>query len=464
LLAANPQSIPRSLEITLDPAVLAFTVAVALVTGIVFGLAPLLHVGDQAVTNAIKEGGMRTTSTAGRNRVRRALVVGEMALAVMLVIGAGLLIRSFRNLTSVDAGFDPRDRVTFGIVLPGIAYPDSQRRVQFYGELTRKLDAIPGVENVAAMQGLPPFRQVNANDTEFEGYTPTPGGPPQNVDYYQTTTVGYFEVMSIPMKEGRAFDATDANGAPAMIVNETLAKRYWPSQSALGRRVRPSFGPNTPWFTVVGVAKDVKQGGLDANVGTELYLPYEQMPRLVGFAPLGMNIVMKSDRSLAALAPSIRQAVAEMDPALPIVQMRTMEAVIGASVTRQRFLSLLLGIFAVVALTLAAIGTYGILSYMVTERQREIGIRMALGAGQGQVVGLVLGQGLAIAVLGIGLGVLGAIGLSRLTSSLLYGVSPSDPSTYVAVAVIIGVVAVAACVVPTRRATRVDPLEAIRAD
>jgi predicted permease len=462
LLAANPESIPRASEITLDPTVLAFTVGVAVLTGVVFGLAPLLHVGEQAVTAAIKEGGTRTTTTGGRNRVRRGLAVAEVALAVMLVTGAGLLIKSFRNLTSVDAGFDPANRVTFGIVLPQAAYPDSQKRVQFFESLSRNLDAIPGVDGVAAMQGLPPSRPVNANGTKFEGYQPGPGAPPENVDYYQVVTLGYFEAMGIPIRDGRAFDERDRTGAPVVMVNETLAKRYWPGRSALGRRVRPS-GPNTPWFTVIGVAKDVKQGGLDANVGTELYFAYEQLPRTLGFAPFAMNVVLRSARPLGALAPGIRRVVAEMDPALPIVQFRTMEEVLGASVTRQRFLSLLLGIAAIVALALAAIGTYGILSYMVTERQREIGIRIALGAGTGQVVRLVLAQGLGIAIIGIALGVGGAIGLSRLLTSLLYGVSPWDSATYGTVAAVIALVALAACLVPTRRAMRVDALEAIRA-
>jgi ABC-type lipoprotein release transport system permease subunit len=210
--------------------------------------------------------------------------------------------------------------------------------------------------------------------------------------------------------------------------------------------------------------KDVKQGGLSEPAGTELYFFYDQLPRIAGFAPAQMNVVVQSPRPIGALSPAIRQAVREMDPALPIVQMRTFEDVIGASVTRQRFLSLLLSIFAVVALALAAIGTYGVLSYMVTEREREIGIRMALGAGRGQVLNLVLGQGLGIAAVGILLGIGGAFALSRLTSSLLYGVSPSDPLTYGAVAVVIALVATAACVVPSRRATRVDPLEAIRAE
>jgi len=468
LLAANPQSIPRATEITLDPVVLAFTVVVAVGTGLIFGLAPLLHMNDKAVTQAIKEGGVRTTANAGRNRMRRGLVVAEIALAVMLVIGAGLLIRSFEKLTSVDAGFDPSNRVTFGLVMPPAAYPDTQRRVTFHAELKRKLQAIPGVEAVAAMQGLPPFRQINANDTQFEGYTfvPNTNMPIPNTDYYQTVTAGYFETMGIPLTDGRVFNEGDATGAPVVVINEALANRFYPNQNPIGKRVNPFLtpGPEPTWFTIVGVVKDVKQGGLEAPAGTELYFFYDQLPRIAGFAPTQMNIIMKSSRPIEALAAGIRRAVREMDPALPIVQMRTMEEVVGASVTRQRFLSLLLGIFALVALTLAAIGTYGILSYMVTERHREIGIRMALGAGNGQVVSLVLRQGLGIAAIGIVLGIGGAMALSQLTSSLLYGVSPSDPVTYAGVAAVIALVAVAACVLPTRRATRVDPLEAIRAD
>ena len=465
LLAANPESIPRSSEVALDPVVLGFTFLVAVATGLVFGFAPLLHMSDKAVTLAIKEGGVRTTANAGRNRVRRGLVVGEIALAVMLVIGAGLLIRSFDKLTSVDAGFDPANRVTFGLVLPPAAYPDSQRRVAFHGELKRKLEQIPGVQTVSGMTGLPPSRRVNANDTDFEDFTaPGPEGPFENVDYYQTVTLDYFEAMGISLVDGRVFNAGDAAGGPVVIVNETLAKRFYPSTNPIGKRLNPYLTNQPTWFTIIGVVKDVKQGGLDVPAGTELYFYYDQGPRIVGFAPSQMNIVLRSPRPLAALAPGIRQAVREMDPALPIVQMRTMEEVVGASVTRQRFLSLLLGIFAAVALTLAATGTYGILSYMVTERQREIGIRIALGADAKRVVRMVLNQGLGIALIGIVLGVGGAYALSRLTESLLYGVSPSDPMTYGTVAAVIAAVATIACLVPARRAMRVDPLEAMRSD
>jgi predicted permease len=464
LLAANPESVPRASEITLDPIVLTFTVGVALLTGLVFGLAPLLHMGDQAVSLSIKEGGQRATSGAGRTRMRRGLVVAEIALAVMLVIGAGLLIRTFRNLTSVDAGFDAANRVTFGLVLPQATYPDSQRVVQVVTDLARRLDDTPGVERVAGMQGLPPNRPVNANDTNFEGYTPGPGDPPANVDYYQVTTSGYFETMGIDIVKGRGFEAGDAIGGPVVVINEALAKRFYKDQEPIGRRVQPFFGPNTPMFTIVGVAKDVKQGGLDAPAGTELYFNFEQGPRLVGFAPRQINLVMQVSRPLSSLAPAIRRAVAAIDPGLPIVQLRTMDDVVGASLTRQRFLSLLLGIFAGVALLLAAIGTYGVLSYMVSERTREIGIRMALGAGNGQVVGLVLRQGISIAAIGIVVGVAGALALSRLTQSLLFGVDPADPATFGAVIIVIAVVATAACLIPMLRATRVDPLTAIRTD
>ena len=464
LLAANPQSIPRATEITLDPAVLAFTVGTAVLTSVIFGLAPLLHVRSDALASAMRESDTRTTASAARNHVRRGLVIGEIALAVMLVTGAGLLLRSFKNLTGVDAGFDPAQLVTFGVVLPQASYPDPQQRVQFMTELTRRLEEMPGVQRAAAAYGLPPLRQVNANDTQFQGVPQTSDDPPHNVDYYQSVTADYFTTLGIRIVEGRGFNRGDAGGPGVAVVNEALAKRFYKGQSPIGRRLRPPRGDSTPWLTIVGVAKNVKQGGLEAEVGTELYFNFEQGPTTGDFVPGQMNIVLRSVRPLEALAPGIHRAVTTMDPGLPVVQLRTMETVFGESVTRQRFLSQLLGIFAAVALLLAAVGTYGILSYMVTERRREIGIRMALGAGYPQVIRLVLGSGMVMAVVGVGLGIAGALALSRLTRSLLYGVSPVDPLTFGVAAAVITVVALAASLLPTRRATRVDPLVAIRAD
>ena len=467
LLAANPESIPRAAEIGLDPVVLGFTALVALLTGALFGLAPLLHVRDRAVASSIREGSTRLTSGAGRARVRQSLVVAEVALAVTLVIGAGLLLRSFWNLTSVDAGFDPERVVTYGVVMPSATYQEPTRRVQFVNELTRRLDAAPGIDDVAAMQGLPPFRQVNANDTQIENHPNTPDAPPQNVDYYQYTTLGYFAAMRIPVKEGRAFEPGDVGGPPVVVVNEAMAKRFWPNESAVGKRIKPgfsAFNDTLPWWTVVGVAADVKQGGLDQEAGTELYGLYDQLPQHAGNAPGQMNVVLRTTLPMASVAQIVRRTMRELDPSLPIIQLRTMDAVIEDSVSRQRFLSQLLSIFALVALLLAAIGTYGILAYMVNERTREIGIRMALGAARSNVLAMVLSQGFVVAAIGIGLGLVGAFALSRLAASLLFGVSPADPLTFGVVAGIIALVAFVACVVPARRATRVDPLVAMRAD
>jgi predicted permease len=471
LLAANPDSIPRAAEIGIDPLVLLFTSVVALFTAAIFGLAPLLHVSQSAVAAAIKEGGTRSTANATRHRVRRSLVAAEIALAVMLVVGAGLLLRSFRNLTTVDAGFDAKDLVTFGVYLPTSTYSDGVRRAQFETDLIRRLGQIPGVKDVSAMTGLPPNRSVNANDTEMEGVPNGPTDPAQNVDYYNTTSVRYFETMKIPILKGRGFNSGDVGGPGVAVINEAFAKRFYPKSDPIGRRIRP-MGPRVPpgtpdtlpWFTIVGVAKDVKQGGLDQKVGTEFYFNVEQAPHLNAFTPAAFNFVLRTSRSADALMPAIQSTVRAMDPGLPVVQLRSMDSVFGDSVSRQRFLSLLLAIFAGVALLLAAIGTYGVLSYLVTERQREIGIRVALGASSGGIVRLVLRQGLSIAILGVAFGVVGALALARVTRSLLFGVSPTDPFTYVAVGLVIIGVALLACMVPAQRAMRVDPLVAIRND
>jgi len=463
LISANPNSLPRAADIGLDVRVVVFTILTALLTGIVFGLAPLLHVGQRAVSLALKEGGTRSTATIARNRVRRGLVVAEVALAVMLVVGAGLMLRSFWKLMQFDSGFDRANVSTFGLVLPAAKYPEQPRRVAFFNELTNRLKATPGVQSAAAMQGLPPFRQVNANDTQFENYQHVQGGPPANVDYYQSSTVDYTAAMKIPVVEGRTFGTQDgATTTPVVLVNETLAKLYWPKESAIGHRVRTCCGDQVPWANIVGVVKDVKQGGIDQKTGTEIYFLYDQTVALFGGAPRSMNIVVRSTLPLESLARVVRESVNAMDRTLPIVKLRTMDDVFSDSIARQRFLAQLLGIFAGLALALAAVGTYGVLSYLVTERQREIGIRMALGADRSSVLGLVLRQGLSTTVMGLVVGVVGALGLTRLASSLLFEVAPTDPLTFAAVAGMITLVALLACVVPARRATRVDPMVALR--
>jgi putative ABC transport system permease protein len=465
LIAAYPDSLPRSADVTLDLGVLAFTLLISLATGAVFGLAPLLHLSPDATSMALKEGGSRSTAGAGRNRVRRGLVAAEVALAVALVIGAGLLLRTVMNLSNVDSGFNRSQLVAFSVTLPNATYAKPEQVRVFFTRLLDDLRSSGGVQSVAAMSGLPPLRQVNANDTDIEGYHAPPEGPFSNVDYYNTVTAGYVEAMGIPVVEGRAFQPTDALGT-TVLINQTMARTFYKDTSPIGRRVRPSAPPNlnVPWFTIVGVLKDVKQGGVDKKTGTELYFNFDQMTNVAsGYgAPNTMNIVLRTTQPADALGGTIRAAVARLDPSLPVVKLRSVEDVFAESIGRPRLLAQLLGIFAGLAILLAAIGSYGVLAYMVTERRREIGIRMALGADRGSVLRMVLSQGLQLTVLGILAGLTAAFALSRVLASLLFGVKPTDPLTIGAVVGLISFVALVACYLPARGATRVDPMLVLR--
>ena len=462
LLAANPDSVPRSANISLDPTVLVFTLAISILTGLLFGMAPLLQLRERVVTVSLKEAGQRATSGAARARLRSGLVMAEVALAVILVIGAGLLLRSFWNLVRVDAGFS-RDRLaTFGLVLPQAVYQQPQSRVDFFTRLTSQLRQVPGVQGAAAMTGLPPVRLVNANDTDFEDYNPAPQETPfENVDYYQTVTQEYLTTMGIPVLDGRDFQPADATGNAVVLVNETLARTFFKDRSPLGRRLRVGFNPKNPWMTIVGVVRDVKQGGVGSKTGTELYFLAEQA-RILNFAPSNMNIVVRSTLPLETLAPQIRQIVRGMDPTLPIVRLRTLDDVFAESVSRPRFLVQLLGFFAALALLLAAIGTYGILSYAVSERRKEIGIHMALGATRNEVLAMVFGQGVKMTLVGLIVGLGGSLALTRFLQAQLFNVTPTDPGTIAAVMVFIACVAALACYLPASRATRVDPMVVLR--
>jgi predicted permease len=334
--------------------------------------------------------------------------------------------------------------------------------VDFFRRLTDRLRVIPGVQGAAAMQGLPPYRLVNANDTDFEGYTAPQEGPFENVDYYQTVTQEYLTTMGIPVVEGRDFSPADATGAPVVLVNETLAKTFYKDSNPVGKRLKPGFGGNSPWFTIAGVVRDVKQGGVDKKTGTELYFLNEQGPRAANRAPGSMNIVIRTALPLETVSSNIREIVQAMDPSLPIVRLRTMEDVFAESVARPRFLAQLLGLFAGLALALAAIGTYGVLAYSVSERRKEIGIHVALGASRSNVLGMVLGQGLRLTVVGVVVGLAAAFGLTRMLQAQLFNVKPTDPATITAVVVFIATVALIACYLPASRATRVDPMVVLR--
>ena len=464
LLAAYPASIPRAADVALDWRTLLFTLGLAVLTGFVFGLAPLLHLREQALGNALKEGGTRTSAGSARTRTRSALVMAEVALAVVLVIGAGLLLRSFWNLLKVDAGFDRSRLVTFGLVLPNASFPGPQRKVDVFQRLMARLEKIPGVQSVGGMTGLPPNRPVNANDTDFEGVAYYEGGPIHNVDYYNNVTVRYVDAMKIPVVSGRAFEEADVTGGPVALINEALAKKFYPNVDPVGRGIRPSGGPTSrlPYARIVGVLKDLKQGGIDEPAGTEVFFLVDQGPRLFSFAPPNMNLVVRSSLPYETLAPQLRAAVREIDPSLPIVRMRTMDEVFADSIERPRFLAVLLVTFAGLALLLAAVGTYGILSYIVAERRQEIGIRMALGADRGSVLRMVMRQGLLLTGVGLAAGFAGSFVLNRALATLLFDVKPTDPLTFVAVGGIIATVALVAVLVPARSATRTDPLVVLR--
>ncbi len=462
LLSVNPDAVPRTEAIGLDARVVAFTALVTIGVGVFFGLSPLLGATARRVGSTLKAGGTRTTRGSGVG-VRKALVVAEVALAVILLVGSGLMLRSVSALQSVDLGFDDGNALTFTVALPAGDYPEPGRVGAFFDNLIGRVEALPGVESASATSGLPPLQQLVANDTEFEGVAQTPDGPAFNVDYYTGVQAGYFEAMRIVLAEGRGFQSTDALAeTPVVIVNQRVADLFYRGESPLGRRIRPNGDPDDPWFTVVGVAADVKQAGVNAPSGTELYFYNPQAARAGANFSRTLSLVVRTDGNPLSLAPAVERIVRELDPALPVADLQTLEDRVAGAMAQPRFLTLLLGVFAGVALLLASVGTYGVMAHTVAERHREIGIRMALGAEPGSVRGLVLMQGALLAGLGLVLGVLGALTLTRFLGSQLYEVGTTDLRTFVAVPLLLGSVALLACYVPARRATRVDPVEALR--
>ena len=463
IVAANLESLPRVDEIGIDGRSLLFTLGISLLTGVLFGLAPALHARAGAFFTSLKEGGQRATAGAGRQLLRRVLVVVEVAFAATLVIGGGLLIRSFWLLQNVDPGFDPHGLLSLQVSLPEATYAKPEQVTGFYQRLLAQVSRLPGVESAAAMSGLPPNRPVDANDMEFEGIPRTPDGPIQNADYWQFVTRDYFATMGIRVTDGHSFAPGDARGStPVVLVNETMAKLFWPGRSPVGRRIRPEApGQPLPWFSIIGVVADVKQGGLDKKTGTEVYFLHDQLIRRV---PDTLYLVLRTRRDPMSLVNSVRNEIHRLDPALPVADVRTMEQVVYESVAQPRFVAFLVLIFSLVALTLAAIGTYGVLAYMVELRTPEIGVRMALGAQAREVLRMILAQGAWLVGLGLFLGVAGAIALRRVLASVLFGVAPTDPLIFAAVFLVLALVGLIACYLPARRATRVDPLAALRTE
>jgi putative ABC transport system permease protein len=468
IVALNADSIPRVESIGVDARVAGFTLALSLVTGLLFGLAPALHARGASFFTVLREGAQRGTAGRVSQWFRRGLVVAEIALASLLVIGAGLLLKSFWVLQQVNPGFDPQNVLSMELSLPRATYPEDHQVVDFYRKLTAQAASLPGVESVAAVSGLPPKREVNANDTEFESIKPTKEGPPQNVDYWQFVSRDYFKTMRIRLVAGRTFSPGDDRGTPGVVViNQTMAKVFWPTRSPLGDRVRAPSGPGgppSPWLTIVGIVADVKQGGLDQKTGTELYFLQDQAEEAAGGAARTMYLVARTRSNPMSQAAAVRAAIRGLDPSLPVAEVRSMDKVLFDSVGRPRFLMVLVMLFAAVALVLAAVGTYGVLSYAVEQRTREIGVRMALGAQVGEVLGMILAQGALLAGLGLFLGVVGAVALRSVLASLLFGVTPTDPLIFAAVVALLALVSFLACLLPAQRAARVDPLVALRSE
>ncbi len=455
---ASASSIPRVNEIGLDLTVLLFTLGISILTGIAFGLAPLAQIIAGNVHDTLKAAASRTTASIASNRFRKALVVTEMALALVLLIGTGLMVRAFWKLQEVHPGFQQSGLLTMRVALPQAVYPESPRVLQFWTSVQQRVAALPGVQSATFVSGLPPMRQLNANDTQIEGWVRRDGGPIQNIDYWQLTGPRYFETMGIRLIDGRYFDDRDGASAPlTVMVNQTTARMYWPGESALGHRVKPSFQGN--WRTVVGVVEDVKNAGIDKPTGTELYIPYLQT---TGLGMRNGYVILRAKGDPAKMVGPSRGVIQEIDSSLPVASVRTMDEVLSSAQARPRFLTLLLTMFSSVALVLAAVGIYGVISYSVAQRTNEFGIRMAMGASQRDVLQMVLGQGLLLGLIGVALGAAGALALTRLIRGLLFGVSSFDPVTFAFMAVLLTAVTLIACWAPARRATRVDPMVALR--
>jgi predicted permease len=455
------RSVPRLHEVAIDGGVLLFTLALSIVSGVVFGLVPALRLARVDLQGRLKSlgsGAAGTSATRGQH-TRRVMVIGELALAVVLLVGAGLLIRSFVRLQQVSPGFNADHVLTLELTLSGRKYPDANAVSETYRLLTERLAALPGVTEAGGVSALPLSQMMSWGPVTIEGRAPSSGAAFINVDQ-RIISGEYLEAMQIPLLEGRRFTAQDIRTQPrVVIVDQRMAEQVWPGESAIGKRLRTGGMdaiPDAPWLTVVGVAASIKQDALDADSRMAVYFAHTQTPTR------SMNLVVRSAEQRSALAAAVRRTIAGLDPDLPMYRVQTMGERVETSLAERRFSMLLLTVFAVMALALAAIGTYGVMAYVVSQSTRELGIRIALGATPRGILALVVGQGMMLSLAGVGVGLAGALTLTRLMRSLLFGVTESDPLTYAAIAGTLTLVTVVATALPARRASRTDPLVSLR--
>ena len=454
LLAAIPGDMPFWMKFDLDLRVLGFTFAISFLTGLIFGVAPALQGSRTDLNEALKEGGRSRGGT--HNRLRSLLVVAEVALSLVLLVGAGLMVRSFAKLEQVNAGINPEHVLTVEVPLSRAKYPKDAQQSAFFQQLMARVRALPGASSAAAVSDLPLMGGWGRSLT-VEGHPVLSVGQAPMINH-AVVTPNYFHTMGIALLEGRDFTDADAAGAMRVtIVDERLARQYWPGASPLGKRIR--FGPpesNEPWHTIIGVAGAVRNEGLDRESRHSIYVPYLQIPVRT------MAVAVRTSGDPGSLAGAVRKEVLALDKDQPVTNVMTMDEIISRSVWQPRFYTILFGIFAALALVLAAVGIFGVMSYAVTQRTQEIGIRMALGARAVDVLKLIISNGMTLISVGVVIGLGGALALTRLLGTLLFGVTPTDTLTFVTVSAVLILVALLACYVPARRATKVDPLVALR--
>ena len=460
LIAAAPDDLPRLTEVGIDGRVLGFTLTISLLTALVFGLWPALRSSKPNLERALRDGGRGRTASGRHHRLRHLLVVGEIAVALSVLIGAGLLVRSFSGLRNMDTGLDVDRLLTVSLNVPFGRYPDSAAHNAFYESLTDRIRSLPGVESVAATSEPPLVGYDMTRSFVVEAF-PGQASDEEESIHYRAVTSDYFDAMGIDLVRGRALGRRDNVQAPRVVViNESMAREFWPGEDPIGRRIR--FGdPGDPWYAVVGIAADTSHYGLDADRRPAVYASHLQKD----WAWLSwMTLMVRTSSDPVGLADPVRGAVWDLDPELAIEDLGPMSDVFAVSIAQSRFSMLLLTMFSLVGLLLAAGGIYGVISYSVSQRTREIGTRMALGARTIDIFRVVMEEGLSLTALGIGAGVLGALVLTRSLRTLLFGVGATDPLTYIAVAAFLSLVAMIACYIPARRAARVNPVVALRCE
>src|SRR6266516_1540062 len=454
-----PATVLQAQTINIDAKVVVFTALIALVTGIVFGLAPAMHASHSNLNESLKEGGRDSAAGRKGNRLRGLLVIGEVAVSFILLIGAGLLINSFLHLRNLDPGFRTDHLLTMKVDLSELKYPDGERRSLFFEEVLRRIRVLPGVQSAAVAGNLPFTYNGDSATIAVEGIPDPP--PDQWPDViYRAIGPGYFSTMGIPIARDRDFtDQDKGDSKKVVVISEKTAQHYWPGQDPIGKRLKPgATNSDVPWREVIGVVKDVRQNDFIAQPKMQMYFSYRQMKDLAANA-----LVVRTSVEPMSLTTSVRNAIWAVDKDQPVADIDTMDHVVSEAIARQRFSMLLLGSFAALALVLAAVGIYGVMSYSVAQRTHEIGIRIALGAQRGDVVGMTMKQGLKLVGVGLLIGLASAFVLTRVMASLLFGISPTDPATFASICVVILGVAGLASYIPALRATNVDPIVALQA-